>query len=138
MSVTVELIPGSEAYPAQIPDEQCFEVLEKFEIIKTASEIDKIKLVDIEPLRKDGEIIGYLETYDFTTNAGYGYDAITAIPLQPRTGVPLLGTSAWFTSGSNGHNQHLVRHFCRDLEDPVIFVGQEGGNHKPGLIYCQI
>ncbi|MCA9332547.1 hypothetical protein KDA00_01595 [Candidatus Saccharibacteria bacterium] len=68
---------------------------------------------------------GYLQRFGFTTELGYSYDAIIGIPvINQRTDIPILQTSAWFTS-SHGHNEHTLRSFVAEGV-PYIFVGPEG------------
>lgn len=46
------------------------------------------------------------------------------IPEQPESDIPVIGTSAWFTS-TEGHNEHSVRNLVR-AGNYVFFVGAEG------------
>lgn len=68
--------------------------------------------------------IGTLRRFGITTQQGYSYAAIVGIPEKPESTVPIIGTSAWFTS-TEGHNEHTVRNMMR-AGNYVFFVGSEG------------
>lgn len=128
MSLPIQAPHGPEMEPALQSGDVSQEFFEGIDNLKKYSEIVDIRLLGpTEIIKKNGKTIGSLERWGFVTRAGYGYDAIAAIPSEPKSHVPLLGTSAWITSGSHGHNEHTSRHWMRELRVPVLFVGQEGG-----------
>ncbi len=128
MSTPPQALHGTELGPAPQPEVASLDFFESLESLKALSEIVDIRLLGpAEAIRNNGDVVGSLERWGFVTRAGYGYDGIVAIPINPKSDVPLLGTSAWFTSGSHGHNEHTSRHLMRELRVPVLFVGQEGG-----------
>ncbi len=67
---------------------------------------------------------GTLRRIGFVTEQGYAYAALVGIPDLPQSQVPIIGTSAWFTS-VEGHNEHTVRNLIRN-GNYVCFVGAEG------------
>ena len=68
--------------------------------------------------------VGILRRIGFTTKNGYSYSSLIGIPETMECNVPIIGTSAWFTS-TEGHNEHTVRNFMR-AGNIVFFVGAEG------------
>lgn len=71
---------------------------------------------------------GLIQTIGFTTMAGHAYAAIVGMPKEQTSAIPMIGTSAWFTS-IEGHNEHTARTFMRS-GNPVVFVGSEGSFHN--------
>ena len=70
---------------------------------------------------------GRIHRQGFTTRAGHSYAALVCMPNDPRTDIPTIATTAWFTS-TEGHNEHTARVFMRH-GNPVVMVGAEGSEH---------
>ncbi len=70
---------------------------------------------------------GVLRTIGVTSMRGYNYAVAIGVPKEPRTDVPTIATSAWFTS-LHGHNEHTIRRFMR-AGFPIVFAGAEGSYH---------
>lgn len=96
------------------------------ELASSAQLVRGVNLLNMESVRD-----GYLERYGFITASGYAYDAIVGIPRDQTTDIPVLATSAWFTS-SRGHNEHAMRNLMR-TGSPIIFVGPEGSYRPSNL-----
>lgn len=93
------------------------------EKLERESHIDTFEQID-EKITRDGLI----RTIGFTTMAGHAYAAIVGMPREQTSAVPMIGTSAWFTS-IEGHNEHTARVFMRK-GNPIMFVGSEGSFHN--------
>ena len=70
------------------------------------------------------EGVGELRRMGIVTEKGYAYSTLIGIPEHQQSNVPVIGTSAWFTS-TEGHNEHTVRNMMR-AGNIVMFVGAEG------------
>lgn len=70
------------------------------------------------------EGVGELRRMGIVTEKGYTYSTLVGIPKKQLSNVPIIGTSAWFTS-TEGHNEHTVRNMMR-AGNIVMFVGAEG------------
>lgn len=82
-------------------------------------------IVDWEDLGTEViEGIGELRRMGIVTEKGYAYSTLIGIPEKQLSTVPIIGTSAWFTS-TEGHNEHTVRNMMR-AGNIVLFVGAEG------------
>lgn len=74
--------------------------------------------------------IGELRKIGIITEQGYCYAGFVGIPEKPESSVPVIGTSAWFTS-IEGHNEHSVRNLMR-AGNFVLFLGSEG-SYEPEI-----
>lgn len=87
-------------------------------------------IVDWEDLGTEViEGIGELRRMGIVTEKGYAYSTLIGIPEKQLSTVPIIGTSAWFTS-TEGHNEHTVRNMMR-AGNIVLFVGAEGSYEPP-------
>ena len=67
------------------------------------------------------EGVGELRRIGIVTEKGYAYSTLVGIPETQLSTVPIIGTSAWFTS-TEGHNEHTIRNMMR-AGNIVLFVG---------------
>ncbi len=82
-------------------------------------------IVDWEYLGEETvEGVGTLRRMGFVTERGYAYSALIGIPENPASTVPIIGTSAWWTS-TEGHNERTLRNLVR-AGNFVYLVGAEG------------
>ena len=72
--------------------------------LRADSEITDWKILGEEYV----EGVGTLRRLGFVTAQGYSYAAIIGVPEHPESTIPVIGTSAWFTS-VEGHNEHTLR-----------------------------
>lgn len=74
--------------------------------------------------------VGELRKVGIVTEQGYCYGGFIGVPEKPESPVPVIGTSAWFTS-IEGHNEHSVRNLMR-AGNFVFFLGSEG-SYEPAV-----
>ena len=91
---------------------------------------DGSEIIDWE-IQKDEIIpgVGTIRRIGIVTNNGYGYAGLIGIPENQESSIPVLDTSAWFTS-TEGHNERVMRNFMRS-GSYTIFLGAEG-SYRPG------
>jgi len=70
---------------------------------------------------------GLIRRVGFVTLAGHAYSAFIGIPNEQSIDVPIVSTSAWFTS-TEGFNEHVARELM-EQGNTVFFVGSEGSYH---------
>lgn len=130
-----QLLAGPEVQPQPhlqvvpeflLTDEEIQHFYEEVEQAKQRTEIDK---TNTEHLGTEQFQNGYVERYGSVDAAGYGRAGLVGIPRNPITTVPVIATTAWFTS-TEGHNLHTGLKFL-DAGVPFIIQGAEG-SHRPG------
>ena len=94
--------------------------------------IEQSQIVDIHDV---GEVTdsrdGYIRRLGFRTAAGYAYAALVGVPYKQETEIPVMYTTAWWTS-TEGHNERTARNLMR-LGNVVMMVGAEGSWHDGRL-----
>ena len=94
--------------------------------------IEQSQIVDIHDI---GEVTdsrdGYIRRLGFRTAAGYAYAALVGVPYKQETEIPVMYTTAWWTS-TEGHNERTARNLMR-LGNVVMMVGAEGSWHDGRL-----
>ena len=90
---------------------------------------DGSEIVDWE-IQEDEIIpgIGTIRRIGIVTKNGYGYAGLIGIPENQQSSLPIIGTSAWFTS-TEGHNERVMRNFMR-AGNYTVFLGSEG-SYRP-------
>ncbi len=93
---------------------------EHIELLFAESELVKIdEYQDTETIKG-----GRLHHIALETAQGFGHDCLLGVPDNLRNPIPIVVTSAWFTS-LDGHNERVLRSLVRN-GNAVVMVGAEG------------
>lgn len=105
---------------AEIAVESLLKLSHRVDVLRAEAKVRRFNHLDTTET-SDG---GTISHFGLETQQGYAYSAMVGVPKEQTTDVPVIGTTAWFTS-LRGHNEHTLRKIMQNGM-PVIFMGAEG------------